>query len=51
MIAILVVVAILGFALGEIAAGRIRDFSREAKPTPADDASAETESPPKEASS
>ena len=48
VIAILVVIAILAAALGEIATGRIRDFSR-----PRGDVSASVEDapPPKEASS
>jgi hypothetical protein len=51
VIAILVVIAILATALGEIATGRIRDFSRERQPTPDDAASVENGAPPKEASS
>ena len=50
VIAILVVIAILAAALGEIATGRIRDFSR--RRTPAGDSATAQEAPsPKEASS
>ena len=50
VIAILVVIAILAAALGEIATGRIRDFSRQRTPA-VDSATAPVAPPPKEASS
>ena len=51
VIAILVVIAILAAALGEIATGRIRDFSRPRTPADVSASADEAPPPPKEASS